>query len=466
MDYLPLFCDLRGRPVLVVGGGEVALRKARLLARCGAVVHVVAPAAGEQLRALVRAAGGSLSERSFAPADVAGMRLAVAATDDAAVNRAVAEQCRERGIDVNVVDQPGLCSVIFPAIVDRDPVTVAVSSGGRAPVLTRSLRALIETVVPASYGRLAHFAGRFRERVREAVADPVARRRLWESTLQGPVAELVLAGREDAASVLMERTLSAPLAAAGGEVYLVGAGPGDPDLLTFKALRLMQRADVVLYDRLVAPAIVDLCRADAERVYVGKQRNRHAVPQPEINALLLDYAERGLRVLRLKGGDPFIFGRGGEEIELLAERGIPFQVVPGITAASGCACYAGIPLTHRDYAQSVRFVTGHLKDGTSDLNWAELTDPRQTLVFYMGLVGLPQICAALMAHGRDPATPVALIQQGTTAAQRVLVGTLATMGTIVAAERITAPTLTIVGDVVRLHEKLRWFDEHREGLPA
>lgn len=466
MDYLPLFCDLRARPTLVVGGGEVALRKARLLARCGAIVHVVAPAVDDELRALVRDSGGACSQRPFAPSDLQGMRLVVAATDDAAVNRAVAQQCRAGGIDVNVVDQPQLCSVIFPAIVDRDPITIAVSSGGRAPVLTRNLRALIESTVPVTYGRLAHFAERFRQRVSASVEDAAARRRFWESTLLGPAAEMVLAGREDAAAALMERALAAPMEIAGGEVYLVGAGPGDPDLLTFKALRLMQRADVVLYDRLVAPGIVALCRADAERVYVGKQRNRHAVPQPEINALLLEYAERGLRVLRLKGGDPFIFGRGGEEIELLAERGIPFQVVPGITAASGCACYAGIPLTHRDYAQSVRFVTGHLKDGSTDLNWRELTDPRQTLVFYMGLVGLPQICAALVAHGRDPATPVALIQQGTTPAQRVLVGTLATMAGIVAKERISPPTLTIVGDVVRLHDKLRWFGNGQQEAPA
>jgi len=301
-------------------------------------------------------------------------------------------------------------------------------------------------------------AARFRQRVREVIPDLDQRRRFWEDTLEGPVAELVLAGQEQAGARALEQRLSGAVPATMGEVWLVGAGPGDPDLLTFKALRLMQRADVVLYDRLVAPEIVDLCRRDAERIYVGKARANHTLPQQDINQRLVDLALRGKRVLRLKGGDPFIFGRGGEELALLAQHRIPFQVVPGITAASGCASYAGIPLTHRDFAQSVRFVTGHLKDGTTDLPWPELVQPNQTVVFYMGLVGLREICTQLMAHGRSPETPIALIQQGTTAQQRVVVGTLRDMLERVAGAGIRAPTLIIVGEVVRLRRDLAWFD--------
>ena len=474
MEYLPLFFDLHDEPVLIVGGGEVALRKARLLVRAGALIRVVAPAVEDGLRELILGAGGAIAERGFEAADLDRRRLVVAATDDETLNTGISTLCRQRGVAVNVVDQPELCTVIFPAIIDRQPVTIAVSSGGRAPVLTRVLRALIESTVPASYGRLAEFAGRFRGRVKEVFSDGRQRRHFWEDTLQGPMGEMVLAGRDDEANALMERALGrAGQSAAGreaepasvGEVYLVGAGPGDPDLLTFKALRLMQRADIVLYDRLVAPAIVDLCRADARRVYVGKRRDQHALPQQEINALLLDTAQQGKRVLRLKGGDPFIFGRGGEEIEQLAEHGIPFQVVPGITAASGCACYAGIPLTHRDYAQSVRFVTGHLKNGTADLNWAALVEPTQTVVFYMGLLGLPVICKSLIAHGRAPETPIALIEKGTTDRQRVVVGVLSNIAELVDREPVSAPTLIIVGEVVTLHSTLRWFgDRPTEGI--
>ncbi|MDX9874494.1 MAG: siroheme synthase CysG, partial [Spongiibacteraceae bacterium] len=318
--------------------------------------------------------------------------------------------------------------------------------------------ARLESTIPAAYGRLAGLLGKFREAAARRFPDIDQRRFFWEEVLDGPIAEMVLAGRADEADrLLTEQLAQAAPVAHGGEVFLVGAGPGDPDLLTFKALRLMQRADVVLYDRLVAPEILALCRRDAEQIYVGKARAQHAVPQAQINQLLVDLAMQGKKVLRLKGGDPFIFGRGGEEIEPLAEQGIPFQVVPGITAASGCASYAGIPLTHRDYAQSVRFVTGHLKDNTSNLPWAELVQPNQTVVFYMGLVGLPIICQELVAHGRAPDTPVALIQQGTTPEQRVIVGTLADLPARVAEAGVRAPTLIIVGEVVRLHRKLAWF---------
>ncbi|MEE9103256.1 siroheme synthase CysG [Pseudomonas nitroreducens] len=458
MDFLPLFHILRGRRALLVGGGDVALRKARLLSDAGAVLRVVAPAVHSELRELVEQGQGELLLRPYASGDLQDCVLAIAATDDEPLNAQVSRDANERGVPVNVVDAPALCSVIFPAIVDRSPLVVAVSSGGDAPVLARLLRAKLETWIPATYGQLAGLASRFRERVKQRLPDLQQRRKFWEEVFQGPVAERMLSGQPNEAERLLADKLDSPQPESRGEVYLVGAGPGDPDLLTFRALRLMQQADVVLYDRLVAPAILELCRRDADRLYVGKRRADHAVPQDEINRQLVELALQGKRVLRLKGGDPFIFGRGGEEIDELAANGIPFQVVPGITAASGCAAYAGIPLTHRDYAQSVRFVTGHLKDGTTDLPWGDLVAPGQTLVFYMGLVGLPVICEQLVRHGRSADTPAALVQQGTTVHQRVFTGTLADLPALVAEHEVHAPTLVIVGEVVQLRDKLAWFE--------
>lgn len=463
MDFLPLFHKLQDRLVLVVGGGEVALRKARLLVEAGAVLRVVAPEIRDELRELA-GADAQLLQRGYQADDLDGVCLVIAASDDEALNARISAQAQARGIPVNVVDAPKLCSVIFPAIVDRSPLIVAVTSGGDAPVLARLIRAKIETWIPATYGQLAGLAKKFRAQVKGLFPDVQQRRVFWEDVFQGPIAESVFAGKLGEGERQLEAKIAGIAPRALGEVYLVGAGPGDPDLLTFRALRLMQQADVVLYDRLVAPAIVDLCRRDADRIYVGKQRSAHAVPQEEINQLLVDLARQGKRVLRLKGGDPFIFGRGGEEIEELAAHGIPFQVVPGITAASGCAAYAGIPLTHRDHAQSVRFVTGHLKDGSSNLPWAELSAPGQTLVFYMGLVGLPAICAELIRHGRAADTPAALVQQGTTQNQRVFTGTLANLPQLVAEHEVHAPTLVIVGEVVQLREKLAWFEGAQAGV--
>ncbi|MDD2092353.1 siroheme synthase CysG [Pseudomonas guariconensis] len=463
MDYLPLFHKLQGGRVLVVGGGEIALRKARLLADAGAALRVVAPEVDGQLAALAREGGGEVLVRGYQPGDLVGCRLVIAATDDSVLNAQVSADAQARSLPVNVVDAPALCTVIFPAIVDRSPLVVAVSSGGDAPVLARLIRARLEAWIPAAYGELAGLAARFRDKVKALYPDVNQRRGFWEDVFQGPIAERQLAGQGSEAERLLQAKVDGAPVQQGGEVYLVGAGPGDPDLLTFRALRLMQQADVVLYDRLVAPAIIEMCRRDAERIYVGKRRADHAVPQEQINRLLVDLARQGKRVLRLKGGDPFIFGRGGEEIEELAEEGIPFQVVPGITAASGCSAYGGIPLTHRDYAQSVRFVTGHLKDGTSNLPWDDLVAPAQTLVFYMGLVGLPTICAELIRHGRAASTPAALVQQGTTRNQRVFTGTLADLPELVARHEVHAPTLVIVGEVVRLREKLAWFEGSQQG---
>ncbi|WEZ86849.1 siroheme synthase CysG [Pseudomonas sp. NyZ480] len=458
MDFLPLFHKLQGGRVLVVGGGEIALRKARLLADAGAVLRVVAPEVDSQLAALAHEGGGEVQVRGYRMSDLDGCRLVIAATDDTGLNAQVSADAQARSLPVNVVDAPALCTVIFPAIVDRSPLVVAVSSGGDAPVLARLIRAKLEAWIPSAYGELAGLAARFRDKVKGLYPDVNQRRGFWETVFQGPIAERQLAGQGAEAERLLQAMVEGAPVQQGGEVYLVGAGPGDPDLLTFRALRLMQQADVVLYDRLVAPAIIEMCRRDAERIYVGKRRSDHAVPQDQINRLLVDLARQGKRVLRLKGGDPFIFGRGGEEIEELAEQGIPFQVVPGITAASGCSAYGGIPLTHRDYAQSVRFVTGHLKDGTSNLPWNDLVAPAQTLVFYMGLVGLPTICAELIRHGRAASTPAALVQQGTTRNQRVFTGTLADLPELVARHEVHAPTLVIVGEVVKLREKLAWFE--------
>ncbi|CAA0118965.1 Siroheme synthase [Halioglobus japonicus] len=442
-----------------MGGGAVATRKARLLLRAGATLTVVSPEISRELQAMLGEHNGVWQRGRYQESDLHSAHLVVAATPDTSVNEQVYNDATRQSKLVNVVDAPHLCTFIFPSIVDRDPLLIAISSSGTSPVLTRILRRKIEAMVPAAYGRLASFAGRFRQLVKDKIPSEGPRRLFWEQTLEGTIAEQVLAGREEEAERQLHARLGDTEALHSGEVYLVGAGPGDPDLLTFKAARLLQSADVVLYDRLVSAAIVDMARRDAERIYVGKRRADHSVPQTEINQLLVDLAQQGKRVVRLKGGDPFVFGRGGEEIELLAKHRIPFQVVPGITAANGAACYAGIPLTHRDHAQSVRFVAGYLKNDTVEHDWTSFQSTTETLVFYMGLLGLPVICAQLQAHGRSPDTPVALVERGTTLEQKVLVGTLANMEEKVAQAQPAAPTLIIIGDVVRLHESLSWFGQ-------
>lgn len=462
MDYLPLFFDLRGKACLIVGGGAVALRKADLLHRAGAQLVVVAPEIRSDLLALVEESQGQGIQRNVEKRDIQGKRLVIAASDDMAVNEAVSHWAKVLDVPVNVVDAPEHSSVIFGAIIDRAPLQIAVSSGGGSPVLARWVRSLIESLIPAHLGKLAHFMSAQRDRVKAQIPDMQTRRLFWESIPNSVLAEKIMAGDSAGSERLFAEKLN-QVQRTQGEVALIGAGPGDPELLTFKALRLLQAADVVLYDRLVNPLIVDMARRDAEKIYVGKARSLHSVPQGEINQLLIDHAKAGKKVVRLKGGDPFIFGRGGEEIEGLAAENIPFQVVPGITAASGCASYAGIPLTHRDYAQSVRFVTGHLKDDSCDLNWSELIHADQTLVFYMGLTGLAQICKRLMEHGRAPSTPIALVQKGTTPEQRVFTGTLADLPARIAKEEVHAPTLIIVGEVVQLHDTLSWYQPEYKG---
>lgn len=457
MEYFPFFMRLRDQRVLMIGGGEIATRKARLLLKAGAKLSVVTLEIDVELKQLVEESGGSVELRAYQSSDIDGAVLVLAATDTAAVNEQISRDAQAHQIPVNVVDSPALCTVITPAIVDRSPLVIAISSGGEAPVLARLVRAKLERLLPASYGRLAGLASRFREAVKQRFKTGDERRRFWERVLEGPVAERVYSGQEDDADRLLEQQLASADDEVGGEVYLVGGGPGDPELLTLKALRLMQQAEVVLYDRLVSAEVLELVRRDADRIYVGKKRSQHTLEQPAINQLLVDLAKQGKRVLRLKGGDPFIFGRGGEEIELLAEHHIPFQVVPGITAASGCAAYAGIPLTHRDCAQSVRFITGHLKTDNPNLSWPELALPGQTLVFYMGLLGLEQIAHELIAHGRAPETPIALVEKGTTDSQQVIVGELTNIAQKVAACDVKGPTLIIVGEVVSLRSRLDWF---------
>lgn len=458
MDIFPISLKLQQQPCLIVGGGHIAYRKTVLLHKAGAVIHVIAPDIDANLLQLVEESQGQYIQALYpAQMQLNDYRLVIAATDDYAVNTQVFEDCEALKILVNSVDDPPHCRFMVPAIVDRSPLVISVASNGTSPVLSRQIRTQLETSIPHGMGKLAEFSGKWRAAVKAKISNPDERRVFWEDLYASPLKEQVFHDNLVEADRLIEQAL-AEWKTPKGEVYLVGAGPGDPELLTLKALRLMQQADVVIYDRLVSPAIMELCRRDATKIYVGKARSNHAVPQEGINALLVEYASKGQRVCRLKGGDPFIFGRGGEEIQELFAAGVPFQVVPGITAASGCSAYAGIPLTHRDYAQSVRFLTGHLKEGSPELPWDELVYQNQTLVLYMGLVGLEKICEKLIEHGQRPDMPVALISKGTTPEQKVLVGTLADIASKVEENHIQAPTLTIIGDVVSLREQLQWQD--------
>lgn len=464
MDYLPIFCQLDNKPVLLVGGGEVAERKARLLLDAGALLTVVAPELDPELAEL--AANGSIEwlAGEFAPQQLAGKWLVVAATDRREVNALVYQSANQARIFANVVDDPKRSSFIMPSIIDRSPLMVAISSGGKAPVLARLLREKLEAMLPQHLGAVATFAGSLRDRVKARFATMGERRRFWERLLGADRLGQALARGDHASAHQQADTLFAEESKAHGEVVLVGAGPGDPGLLTLHALRQMQQADVVVYDRLVSDEVMALVRRDAKRIFVGKQAGNHCVPQEGINQLLLDEAKKGQRVVRLKGGDPFIFGRGGEELETLVGTGIGFQVVPGITAASGCAAYAGIPLTHRDHAQSVRFVTAHGKGGAQDLDWPLLAKDRQTLVFYMGLSSCGVIREQLLAHGKGVDTPVALIERGTQPSQRVIRGTLDQLPEL--AVGVESPALIMVGSVVTLADQLAWFGTSPTSMQA
>ena len=451
MKSLPIFVDLKGRTALLVGGGAMALSKARLLRAAGADLRIVAQKPDPEFRAWASEQRIALAERPFREGDLEGARIVIAAGPDD-ICRTVAEAAATRQVPVNVVDRPDLSSFLMPAIVDRDDVVVAISTHGSAPVLARRLRRTLEALLPARLGPLAAFARRYRGAVAAAVSDPSARRRFWEAFFDGPIARDLLAGEDAEAGARMLTEINAPgwRRAPRGRVALVGAGPGDPELLTLKALRLLQDAEVVVYDKLVGPEILDYARRDAERIYVGKAPGRHSHSQAEINEILLREARAGKRVVRLKGGDPFVFGRGGEEVERLLRHGIEVELVPGITAATGCAAVAGIPLTHRDHASAVTFVSGQGKAGTPDLDWAALAASRHTLAIYMGVASSNKLSRELIAHGRDPGTPVAVIERGSLPEERKVFGTLGGLGALIAEEEIEAPALIVIGEVVRL----------------
>lgn len=457
MQYFPIFLDAQHLDVLVVGAGEVAARKVELLLKTPAKITVVAPWVCNTVMGFAKDGKITLIERKFDEEDLNGRQLVFVATDDNQLNADIHHLATGRNILVNVVDNTPLCRFITPSIVDRSPITIAMSSGGVAPVLLRYLRQKLESWIPQKISLLGQFSESFREAVKQRFASVTERRYFWEDVLDGPIAETVLQGNLKQAEADMQARLAAPDEQSEGEVYLVGAGPGDPELLTFRALRLMQKADVVVYDRLVSADILELVRRDAEKIYVGKAKSKHTIPQEEINQLLADEARKGNRVVRLKGGDPFIFGRGGEEIETLVAQGVRFQVVPGITAASGASSYAGIPLTHRDHAQSVVFATGHLRDNTINLDWPALVQNNQTLVFYMGLTGLDIISRELIGHGMPADMPVAMVQSATRKDQRVVTGTLSDIVEVANEAGIKPPALIIVGTVVKLRETVNWY---------
>ena len=488
MNTFPLFFKLEDRKVLIVGGGEVALRKADLLSRAGACITILAPDISHELQALLTDDKHQFIYENYNKAYMSGARVIIAATDDETLNHQIHADATELNIPVNVVDTPHLCDFIFPAIIDRNPIVIGISSNGKAPVLARLLRARLETLIPQGYGKLATLAGEFRSEVKAKIPTLTGRRQFWERAFEGQVSQLMFAGNETEATAQLKADLDSTAAAiskksddansvresdaikhvasdelekslpAVGEVYIVGAGPGDPELLTFKALRLMQQADVVFYDALVSPQVLDLCRRDADKVFVGKKRSNHTVAQLGINELLVNHAKQGRRVVRLKGGDPFIFGRGGEEIESLRAHNVPYQVVPGITAANAAASYAGIPLTHRDHSQSVRFVTGFLKAGAPNSNFKSFLNTDETVVFYMGLHSLARLTEGLVDAGRSSETPIAIVSNASMPNQQVLTGTLATIVAKQEQAQLPTPALLIMGDVVSLHHDLAWYN--------
>jgi uroporphyrin-III C-methyltransferase/precorrin-2 dehydrogenase/sirohydrochlorin ferrochelatase len=459
VTYFPVFFDLAKQQVLVVGAGEVALRKVALLERSGAAITVVAPQIHPELEARAAAGAIDLHVREFVPQDLDGMRLVIVATSRRAINRWIAKLSDSRGIPVNVVDDREASRFIVPAIIERDPVLVAVSTGGTSPVLARRLRERLETLLPAKIGEFASWLQTLRRPARRRLRDIDARRRFFEQLVDGPATARFVAGDRQGARRVAHQLLATSSGApsAAGEVTLVGAGPGDPELLTLKALRALQDADLILHDRLVPQSILDLARRDAARISVGKAAGCVGSTQAEINSLLIEHARQGKRVVRLKGGDPFIFGRGGEELEALAQARINFSVVPGVTAAAGCAAYAGIPLTHRNHAHSVTFVAAHTGDGREP-DWRALAAPGTTAVFYMGLARVQRIAEKLMEHGAAASLPAAIVAQGTLQNQRVIAATLATIGEAGSRANLESPALLIVGEVVSLHASLAWYN--------
>jgi len=463
MDYFPIFTKIKDRHCLVVGGGDIAVRKVHLLLKAGAAITVCAPEVCESLQQKADNNQLKIIHGVFKDEYIDDKWLVIAATNQCHINEHIAHLAEQKQLLVNVVDEPSLCTFIMPSIVDRSPIVVAISSGGKAPVLARLIRERLETLLPMHLARLAKISGEFRHRVKQVIKKESLRRRYWEKLFgNGALASLLQKGQMEKAQQFMEDNLAEDVAQ--GDVALVGAGPGDPSLLTLKALQLMQQADIVLYDRLVSKEVLELVRRDADLMSVGKAAGKHEVEQSRTNQLLVEFAQQGKKVVRLKGGDSFIFGRGGEELEELVEAGVAFQVVPGITAASGCSAYAGIPLTHRDYAQSVTFVTGHRKADGRPLDWKALAIPNQTLVVYMGLLQATDIQTNLLINGRDANTPVALINKGTRLDQQVITGSLSELSQL--GGGLEGATLIIVGEVVNLAAKLAWFAPENNPKPS
>lgn len=462
MDYLPIFADLKRRPCLVVGGGNSAWRKTRMLLKAGADVGVIASKLNTDFEEAIAAGQVRHIGEEFTPSDLDGIFLAIAATPYKALNALVYQSANQRQVLVNVVDDTQRCSFIVPSIIDRSPIIVAISSSGKAPVLARLLRQKLEAILPQHLGKMATLAGGFRGYLATKLPTFSSRRAFWEQAFNGRFADLIAVGRHSEAQQALEQQLQNHTPPTG-QVALIGAGPGDAGLLTLRGLQLMQQADVVLYDYLVSDEVMALVRRDAELVCVGKKAGFHSVPQEQTNRLIVEYAQQGKRVVRLKGGDPFVFGRGAEELEVLVEAGIDFQVVPGITAAAGATAYAGIPLTHRDYAQTAMFITGHLKPDGQQLDWSILARGNQTLVIYMGLMKSSHIQQQLLQHGRAPDTPIAIIERGTQATQKVLTGQLDQLADL--AQHAASPSLIVVGEVVKLSHKLAWFITKEQLLP-
>lgn len=458
MDYFPIFTKLENKPVLIVGGGDVAHRKCQAMLQAKADITLVAPEFCEELLTLAQQQRVTLVKDYFSPNHVNKQSLIIAATDLESVNKAVFDTAEAHNIFVNVVDDQPKCRFIFPSIVDRQPITIAISSAGKAPVLARRLREKLETLIPQHIGPLAELAGNFRETVKSKLDSFTKRRMFWEKAFTSNAVSQVAKGDITGANETFRSILDGE-GELTGEVFVVGAGPGDPELLTIKALQAMQTCDVIVYDYLVSNEIMALVRKDADLICVGKKLGNHSVPQDEINQILVDLAKQGKSVCRLKGGDPFIYGRGGEEVQELAKHHINFQIVPGITAAAGCSAYAGIPLTHRDHAQAIQFVTGHCKKDGQELDWQSLAKPNQTLAVYMGVIKSPHIQAKLIEHGRVPSTPVAVIENGTRKEQRVVTGELGSLAALIEREKIKSPALLIIGEVASLHQQLNWFGE-------
>ena len=459
MHLYPIFAALEGRLVLVVGGGDVAARKTAALLAAGARVRVAAPALCAQFGQWIRQQRIEHRAGPFEQGSLDEAWLVIAATDDSAINAQVAAAAQSRRIFVNVVDDAQLSSFHVPAVVDRSPLVVAISSGGAAPMLSRWLRERLEILLDHALGPMAALLQRHRRAIRAHHRSLSSRRSFYERVFAGGVWQALRSGNERAAERQLKRTLAASSAAPAGSVALVGAGPGDPGLLTLRALRLLNEADVILHDRLVGAEVLDLARRDARRIEVGKQAGNHHVTQERIHALMLEHARAGLRVVRLKGGDPFVFGRGGEELEFLRAHAVPYEVVPGITAALACAAYAGVPLTHRDHAQSVRLLTAHCKESLDTQDWRALAAERQTLAIYMGVSQLDALSERLIRHGRAASTPFALIENGTRPEQRVITGTLGELPKLQRRHDVRSPALLILGEVAALASKLAWFGQ-------